>query len=452
MPAATPAYAPEPGYFRQLLGGLPGHARATFAIRVAAVGLEFLSLLALARLLDGAAYGSYALAMTLVTIFAVPAAVGFDRLVVRELSAFQALGDWAHAHGLLRRAFVIVLTASVAAAFATWIAGRLILEPAGADATRALIVAAALVPLLALARLRQASLQGLGHVAAGLAPEFLLQPAIVILLAAIAALWPAVPRSATLAVGFQFAAAAAALLLGAWFLRRRLPPMLRAAAPLYRGRAWWTAGITFMGLVLMTTALTNVDTVLVGRLVGNAEAGTYKVAAQLAMLVGLPLTAISIAMAPVIAALHASGRTEELRMRSSAAARVIAVAAVAVACAVALGGRWILAAFGPGFTAGYVPAMILAVAYLVHSAMATSGYLLIMTAHEKLVMGVFTAGAALNVAVGLAIIPRFGAVGAATSSAASLCLVSISCAVLARRRLGINGTVFARRPQGPAAA
>ncbi len=435
------------GFIRQLFAGLPSHARSTFAIRVAAVGLEFLSLLVIARLLDAQDYGLYALAMTLVAIFAVPAAVGFDRLVIRELAAFQALGDWPHAHGLLRRSFFIVLGASAAAAVAAWLAGRLILEPRGADAIAALLVAAALVPLLALARLRQAALQGLGHVNAGLAPEFLLQPAIVILLAAIAALWPAIPRGATLAVGFQFAAAAAALLVGAWFLRRRLPPELRGAAPRYRERSWWSAGAAFMGLVMMTTVLTNVDTILVGRLVGTAAAGTYKVAVQLAMLVGLPLTAISVAMAPVIAALHASGRTEELRMRSRAAARVIVAAAAAVACAVVLGGPWILAAFGPGFTAGYAPAIILAAAYLVHSAMATSGYLLIMTAHEKLVMGVFSAGAALNVVGGLVLIPRYGTIGAATSSAACLCLVSISCALFARSRLGIDGTVFARRSQ-----
>jgi O-antigen/teichoic acid export membrane protein len=452
MRAAIPGRSSPERLARKLFAGLPHHARSTLMIRIAAVGLEFLGLLVLARLLDAHDYGAYALAMTLVAIFAVPAALGFDRLVVREVAALQALGDWPHAHGVLRRGFHIVLGASAVAACATWVAGRLVLAPVDADAARALLVAAALVPLLALARLRQAALQGLGHVNAGLVPEFLLQPSVVIVLASVAALWPAITRSATLAVGFQLAAAVAGLLVGAWLLHRRMPPALRNATPRYRGRAWWSAGAAFMGLVMMTTLLTNVDTILVGRLAGNAEAGTYKVATQLAMLVGLPLTAISVAMAPVIAALHAAGRTDELRLQSRAAARVITVAAATIAGAVAIGGPWILAAFGPGFTAGYAPAMILVVAYLVHSAMATSGYLLIMSAHEKLVMGVFAAGALLNVIGGFALIPRFGAVGAALSSAVSLCLVSVTCALFARRRLGIDGTVFARRPRPPACA
>jgi O-antigen/teichoic acid export membrane protein len=84
--------------------------------------------------------------------------------------------------------------------------------------------------------------------------------------------------------------------------------------------------------------------------------------------------------------------------------------------------------------------------------MATSGYLLIMSQHEKLVMGVFAAGAALNACGGLALIPRLGTTGAAASSALSLCLVSVSCALLARRKLGIDGTVFARQPREAARA
>jgi O-antigen/teichoic acid export membrane protein len=444
--------APPASPLQLLFRGLPRHARTTVAIRIAAVGLEFLVLLALARILDAKAYGSYALAMSLVAIFAVPAAVGLDRLVVRELAACQATADWAHARGILRRALQVVLVASMVAAIALWIAGELILDPTGTDASRALWLAAALIPLVALARLRQGALQGLGHVAAGLAPEFLLQPAIVLGLAAGIALAGVAAPGAALGVGLQLVAAGCALVLGAWLLHRRLPPELHRAAPRYRDRAWWGAGIAFMWLVMMTTALTHLDTILVGRLVGAEQAGGYRVASQLAMLVGLPLTAISVAMAPVIAALHAAGRAEELRQRSLAAAWVAFTGALAVAGIILVGGRWILAAFGPGFEAGYGPALILSSAYLVHSAMATSGYLLIMSEHEKLVMVVFTAGAALNVAGGLILIPRLGATGAALSTGVSLCLVSIACALLARRKLGINGTIFARPQRRTASA
>jgi O-antigen/teichoic acid export membrane protein len=446
------ARGPVQGALERLLPGLPSHAPATLVLRVSAVGLEFLCLLALARVLDGEAYGRYALAMTLVAIFAVPAAFGFDRLVVRELAACQAVGDWRLANGLRRSALRTVLVAGAVSAVAAWLAGRLVVQPDAADAGRAIAIAAVMVPILALARLRQATLQGLGHVTAGLAPEFLVQPAIVIALAGVLLVAPQLPRSATVAMALQMAAAAAALLLGAAILRQRMPEAMREAAPRFRTRDWRRAGMAFMALVLMTTALTNVDTLLVGRLSGNADAGVYKVASQLAMLVGLPLTAISVAMAPVIAALHAGGHVDELRLRSRAAARMIFAAACGVGVLVVACGPRVLAAFGGEFGVGYVPALILAGAYLVHSAMATSGYLLIMTAHETAVMAAFAAGTAVNVVGGLLLIPRYGLAGAAASTAVSLCLVSVTCALLAQRRLGIDGTVFAAAPDPVAPA
>lgn len=440
------------GLLDRIFADLPRHTRATVALRVSAVGLEFLCLLALARVLDVEAYGTYALAMTLVAIFAVPAAFGFDRLVVREMAACQALGDWQHANGLLRIAFRAVASTGFAAAIGTLIAGHFFVHPESVDAKQAILFAAILVPVLALARLRQSTLQGLGHVAVGQAPEFLVQPMIVIALTVIMAMTPQIPRSAGVAMGFQIAAAGLALLLGNVILRHRIPADLARAVPRQRTWAWLRGAATFMALIFMTTLLTSVDTLLVGRLSGNADAGVYKVATQLAMLVGLPLTAISVAMAPAISALHAAVRTEELRMRSRAAARLIFAAAVAVAALVTIGGPLILKIFGTEFAVGYVPALILSAAYLVHSAMATSGYLLIMSAHQGMVMVAFAVGVILNVIGGTVLIPRFGTVGAAASTAASLSIVSVTCAILAKRKLGINGTVFAREHSGVASA
>jgi O-antigen/teichoic acid export membrane protein len=285
--------------------------------------------------------------------------------------------------------------------------------------------------------------QGLGRVVAGLAPEFLLQPILVMALAVVLAATTPVMRNAGFAMALQASGAMIALLVGTQLLLRRMPEPMRHTAPQYRAGVWWRAGIAFMWLVMMTSVLTNADTLLVGRIAGDAEAGAYRVASQLAMLVGLPLTAISTAMAPVIASLHASGQRDELCARTRAAARVIAAGALLLAVAIAVAGPRILAAFGPEFTQGYGPTLVLTAAYLVHSAMATSGYLLIMSAHERLVMLIFTAGAAAAIAGGVALIPSMGMMGAAVSSAVSLSLVSVSCAVLAWRRLGINGTVFA---------
>lgn len=427
---------------RRQFDGLPPQTAWTFAIRIAAVGVEFLCLLALARVFRAEAYGAYALVMSSIAIAAVPATVGFDRLLVRELAAYHASNDWARLKGLMRRGVQVAWIASLIVA-AVLLAGTWIYAgPDSADAVRALQLSAVLVPILALARIRQATLQGFGHLVAGQLPEAIVQPAILIVLAGVTAVSLRLPRTAEFALTLQIVAAACALLLGAVLQRRYLPPPPSEVAPVYATRQWLAAGMTFMWLVGMSAVLTNADTILVGTLMSPADAGVYRVASQLAMFVGLPLTAVSVAMAPGIAAMHSTRRHAELRSQSRAAARLIVLGAGGIAFVIAFIGREVLQAFGPQFAKGFASALVLSVAYLFHSAMATSGYQLLMSGHERLVAIIFSIGALTNVTALFVLVPLYGLVGAATASGISLCLVSGACALFARRLLGLNATLF----------
>ena len=294
----------------------------------------------------------------------------------------------------------------------------------------ALAIAALLVPILALLRLHQAGLQGLGRVAIGLAPESLVQPIVMTTLAATVGIFAWAPRTAEVALVLQTCAAGAALTVAALLLRRGLPAGLAAEPARHRMKAWLAAGSAFMWLVGMSVALVNIDTLLVGMLLGPAQAGAYRVAGQLAMLVGFPLAAVSLAMAPSIAALHATGQREALRARARSAARVIVAVSLLIAVVVVVIGRPLLAALGPGFESAFPATLVLVAAYLFHASMATSTYLLFMTAHERLAAGIFTLGVAVNVAGGLLLIPRFGIVGGAVAAGIGLVLVSAVSALI----------------------
>jgi O-antigen/teichoic acid export membrane protein len=55
-------------------------------------------------------------------------------------------------------------------------------------------------------------------------------------------------------------------------------------------------------------------------------------------------------------------------------------------------------------------------------------------------MWIFTAGIVVNVVGNLLLIPAYGLHGAAFATGASICFVSISCALRAWQLLGINAT------------
>lgn len=428
---------------RNRLAELPPGTLRTLGVRILAVGFEFLSVLLLARLFQASVYGSYSLVMACIAIAVVPAAFGFDRLMVREVATFQAAGDWQHLRGLLRRGVQTVLLGSGVAALIVLLGGTSLLGAVSPEATDALLLGTLLIPIIALMRVLQGALQGYGSLPAGLVPESILQPGLMIGLAIVVAFASWLPRTVDVVVAMQVVASAGALILAAVLVYRRTSTAVWAATPRYRDAAWLRAGSAFMLLVGMSAVLTNADTLLIGTLLGATEAGIYRVASQFAMFVALPLTAASLAIAPRISATYATSRHDDLRSEIVAAARVSFVAAIGIGLLIAATGRYVLEAFGAEFPRGYVPMLLLIGAYWVHCAMATSGYLLMMSGHERLVLRVFALGAVANVCANLVLIPRYGLPGAAIATGSSLILVSAGSALLCWRKMGINATIFA---------
>lgn len=129
----------------------------SFALKISNAALRFLVSLLLARILGASGFGAYSLALSWVGILSVPAALGFDRLLVREIAVYRGRSEWGLMRGVLARTNQAALGASLLLALAmglvTWaLSGRL--EP---QVLYSLWVAAALIPLTAFVQLRQAA-------------------------------------------------------------------------------------------------------------------------------------------------------------------------------------------------------------------------------------------------------------------------------------------------------
>jgi O-antigen/teichoic acid export membrane protein len=411
---------------------LPAGAFATLALRVAHAALEFLALLLLARLLGAAAFGVYAVAIACANVLGVPAAAGFDRLLVREVAALVAVnrGD-GRLGGILRLATRVVLASSCMLALLLAAVAMFVVEDAALRP--ALLLAAVLLPLVAFARLRQAAVQGLGHVPAGTVAETVVQPLSLLLLAALAFAVLDFERIATNAVFTHLAAALIAFVSGLLVMRRLWPRECRGAAPLYETRRWLGAAAPLMWLLGMNTIMTNADTILLGWLGDATDAGPYRVASQMAMLVTFPTTAINLAVAPTLARLYATGQLLALWEQTLRASRMSLLAALPIALTLLAAGGPLLGLFGAEFGEARAALAVLTVGYCAIAFSGAAGYLLIMTRHEKLTAWVFTLAACLNVAGNFLLIPRFGLAGAAVATGISATLMSLALLHFARR-------------------
>lgn len=418
----------------------------TLLLRSCYVGLEFACSLVLARTFGASSYGAYAFAVSCVTLLAIPAALGFDRLLVREVSICNTLSEWSLLKGILRRSTQLVAINSIAltifAALGLFFFGDA-LEPTISAALFAGIFA---IPLVAYARIRQAALQGLGRVTLGQVPETVAQPGLVLILVAIfhSSLTPM--NTSYLPVLLYVGAAGMAGIFGTAILLGSIPSPVRTATPDYRSGEWLRQAIAFAWLLGMNAVITYADTVAVGFLRGPVEAGVYRIASQMAMLVAFPLTAINMAAAPIIAALYAKNDMQGLkRIAKQTATAAFALAVPAVLILISFGNR-LLELFGPEFGQGYQALAMLSLAYLINAGAGAAGYLLIMTKHEKAAAWGFTLAAVLHI-VGLMVFVRtWGITGAALATSASVIFVSIYFAAVAYRKLGVKAiaSVFSR--------
>jgi O-antigen/teichoic acid export membrane protein len=419
-------------------------ASGSFALKVSNAGLRFLMSLLLARLLGASGFGAYSLALAWAGILSIPAMLGFDRLLIREISVYRSRSEWGLMKGVLTRTSQAALGASLLLALAmgavAWaLSGRL--EP---QVLYSLWVAAALVPLMSLSRLRQGALRGMQHVVSGQFPEQLLRPLLFILFIGVGYLLLNDDLSAPVAVGLNAAAVAFALLVVAVFLRRNLPRETREAEPSYRSRLWLSSAIPLIFVAGAQVINVRADIIMVGAIAGAREAGIYTVASRGAELVGFVLMAANAALGPVFASLYNSDDLERLQRLVTRSVRLIFLAALPIAVALIVFGNWFMLLFGEEFVRGDLALALLSVGRLISTAAGPVAILLLMPGNERRAAVGVGIGPALNIGLNAALIPSLGIEGAAISTASSTVIWNLLLAVFVYRRLGIHPTVLGR--------
>src|SRR2546422_194241 len=387
----VPAAKEESGNLRTyLLTGTAG----LFGLRVAFGGLSFIATVVLARLLGTGGLGAFTYARAWILLLGIPAILGMDQLLVRDIAAYQAKAQGSSIRGLLEGANRAVLLAStglalVAAAF-PWAFSKHL----SSEALITFWVALPLLPLITLSRVRQAALQGMHRVVRGAFPEQVVQPALFLALLGAAYLVFRGGLTAPWAMGLDVLAASAAFLLGAWMLRNALPPPANEAAPVFDGFDWRRSVLPLMFMAGAGVLYAQADSLLLGAIKGVEALGVYAVADKGAELIAALQVVVSAVLAPTAARLYAAGEIERLVQVFTRITWITLLASLPVAVGFIGFGRWFLLSFyGPKFTPARVALAILSVGQLVGVAVGLAGTLLIMRGHEAGV-GLATRGSA----------------------------------------------------------
>jgi len=429
------SFAPPHSVRRRLIAGMSG----LITLRAAFSGISFASAILLARLLGPQELGEYSYSMAWIVLLAVPALLGMDQLLVREVAASVAKGDWAVVNGLRRWSARVVLRLSIAIAI---VAGACIWVAAGPrnQETRITFIAALpFLPLISLTRVRQSMMQGLHRVSLGAMPEQLIQPGLFLLFLASAAFLDLHP-GAPIAMVVNALAAAVAFAGGVALMRRSLPEGVVRSTPVYKSKEWFGFALPLVFVAGVAVVFGQADTLILGLFRDQAAIGIYSVAHKGSELISVVLTTQVSAFASTAANLFALRDMERLQRLVMKLARLTVSLSVPAMIAMIGFGHWYLLLFGHGFAAARPTLVILSIGQVANVATGCAGMLLAITGHEHRLARIIGWGAIANVTLSCALAPKWGAEGVAVAYAASMVLWNVWAAIDLYRLTGIDST------------
>ena len=432
-------------------GAAPGPAQRSaltaFLVRVASAAILYLSQIVLARWMGGFEYGVYVFVWTWVLVLGGLANLGMATLIIRLVPEYRERGQFTLLRGLLRTGRLMPVLASTAIAAAAGFAlhgwGDLLSQPYLLPA----LIALACVPMITLSDLQDGIGRGRGWLAAALLPPYVLRP-LLILLGMVLAHEMGWPMSAATAAGAAVAGTWAAALVQTVLIERRLRSDVPTGPAETNLKGWLAMSLPLLAITFSEIMLQTTDVLVVSQLMTPRDVGIYFAAAKTMSLVMFIHYAIGSAMGNRFAVLNARGDREGLCLAIREAVNWTFWPSLAAAAAILALGRPLLWLFGPQFTEGYPVMMVLVLGFLARAAAGPSEFILNMLGEQRATACVAILAAFVNVGLSLLFVPRFGLIGAAAATAASLVMAASLNAVVARLRLGLSIAIWSNVGRG----
>lgn len=413
-------------------------AAGTIILRIVNKFLAFILTIILARYLGASGYGSYSYFLTIIALLSIPSVLGMDRLLIREVAKYRALGRWDLIKGLQRWTNSIVIIFSLIIAVITIVVGIMFFKDSQNIVMPAFFIGILLIPLNSLIRLKQAILQGLQQIITGQIPELLVQPLLFIVFLFFAFIIIKVPPTINVGILLNLISTTAAFIAIIYLLKKSLSNEIKKARSAFRKSEWIRSVIPFFWIGIILIINQRADIVILGAMKNTEAVGIYSIASKLADLITFILITVNTPLAPIIASLYASGEKERLQSLIRKIVRVLFLVSFPVVMLFILLGKWILLIFGKDFTDGATALAILSIAQFVNVSAGPVGLLLTMTGHEIYAMRGLAVSVIINIILNLKLIPVWGINGCAIASAFSIIIWNFILGWFVYKKAGIK--------------
>jgi len=412
-------------------------------IQVGAAGLVFISNIILARIMGVKEYGSYTFAISLALLLSGIATSGFVNLLLRRTAAYTETEEYSLLKGLIGWCMQYIIIIAAIITLITCLIFMLFNFTNVPDTTP-MLIAVLSVPLISFLIFYQSTLNGGHFIVQSQLPEKIIKPSLIILLVTIIYSLSIPNINALTCITINFIATLFALAIAYLSFRKNILTLTHDIASEYQTPEWANNYRSLFLLGILSIINSRLDVLMLGFMRSPEEVGVYNASSRLSEFVSFSLFVINIGLAPMISKLYASKQISSLQKLVTKTSRITLLIALPIILILLFGGRYILSLFGPDFILGYNCLIILAGAQLVSILAGSSGYLLTMTGNENSATGAMIISLLINVLLNILLIPKFGIIGAAYSTAVSTIAWNICMAVMARIKTGINPTFIGK--------
>jgi O-antigen/teichoic acid export membrane protein len=424
-------------------------------------GLLALSGFLLARFLGPEGMGTYDFAEAWVEVLLPITVLGLDRLVIRQIPVYMAqeqygllTGVWQYAR---KQAQIMSLLMAIGLSlfflfwfsktqivFTTSTIGQLphlIISNINQAVLYSTLLAVVLLVIRVRIRLQQALLQSIRFVTRSLLPDFIIRLLIFMVLISIyyfifGAISPAIAMALHVLGGLM------ALLVGEILMRYLLPSTMKQKDVQEEKSVWLKQSVRFAIIAGVILATSRISTIFLGSLSSFEQTSFYSISLRITMLITLPQLAITSFIQPRIAQLYSEKRLKEMQWLVVLSIRGTMVIASLLILPVFLTAPWILRILGDGYAPALPVIFIVAIGQFVSLSVGPSAPILMMTGYEKDLIVVVVAAMILVIVFNLALVPSYGASGAAIATTIGLSATNIGQFAVVRWRLGIWALPF----------
>ena len=421
-------------------------------IRIVANILSFVSTIVLAHTLGQKVYDDYTYLFTWLSLLGGLSLIGFDNLSLRQIARYKSQKNYA-----LLTGFIIVATSitSLVGIFAfLFFCITLSLIPDYQSIITSYLqenlnieiylLAAFMLPFIALTQVYQRLLQGAKHIIRSQIPEMIVRPFILLLLLAIIYFFQGTKLNLQTAIYLQLCAIFIAFLVSIYFFWQKIIKNLpQKISPVYDMKIWLKASLAFFLLNSISLINVRADVLMLGIMQENtAGISAYNIASRLSEIPKLMLVVTNATLAPLITTYFVAQKWADLQQILTQTARTVLLLSLPLLLILTIFSVAILHIWGENFTTASTALQLLCLAQFFNLFFGSVGTVLVMTGHEnKAFIGLFISTLA-NIICNYTLIPVYGLNGAAYATLISIFIWNFILFIMLKKTLKLDASIL----------